>query len=255
MRNLLVLLLFPAGVYLALCVTLFALQRSQIYFPVRETGRPGTESIRVQSGDASLKIWVVSRPGPRALVYFGGNAEDVSYNLPAFESAFPDRSIYLVNYRGYGGSSGSPSERALLADASAVFDRVRERHAEISVIGRSLGSGVAVHLASEREVERLALVSPYDSLVNVAREHYAWLPVGLLMLDRYDAAGRAAAIRARVLVVIAGEDEVIPRRRSEALAAAFPPAQVEITVLPGATHNDLDRYPQYLESLAEFLAR
>jgi pimeloyl-ACP methyl ester carboxylesterase len=110
-----------------------------------------------------------------------------------------------------------------------------------------------VHLAGERDVQRLALVSPFDSLVNVAKEHYAWLPVGLLMLDRYDSAARAPRVRAPVLIVIAGDDEVIPVRRSRALAAVFPAAQVTVTVVPGATHNSLDAFPQYLETLAEFL--
>lgn len=254
MRNLPVLLLYPAGIYVALCLLLFAVQRSQMYFPVREATRPGAQSIRVPSGEESLKVWVVDRPGPRAILYFGGNAEDVSLNLPSFEAAFPGHSLYLVNYRGYGGSSGRPSERALLADATVVYDRVAARHMEIAVIGRSLGSAVAVHVASVREVQRLALVSPFDSMVNVAREHYPWLPVGLLLLDRYESVAKVAAIRAPVLIVIAGDDEIIPPRRSQALAAAIAPAQVRIARLPGATHNSLDLFPQYLESLAKFMA-
>jgi len=253
-RSLLNLVLFPAGVYLALCLLLFAIQRSQIYVPVRESQHPGAEPIRVQSGAASLKVWVVQRPGPRALIYFGGNAEDVALNLPSFRSAFPEHSLYLVNYRGYGGSSGRPSEQALLADAEVVYDRVRTAHPVIDVIGRSLGSGVAVHLASKREVERLALVSPYDSLVNVAREHYGWLPVGLLMRDRYESAAKAPAIHAPVRVVIAGSDEIIPPRRSQALVAAFAPGQAQAITLPEATHNSIDLFPQYLESLAGFIA-
>lgn len=254
MRQLATWLLFPAGVYAALCLLLFAIQRSQIYFPVRGSAHPGAESIRIPSGAASLQVWVEERPGPRALIYFGGNAEDVALNLPSFRSAFPAHSLYLVNYRGYGGSSGRPSERALLTDAEAVYDRVRAAHPSIDVIGRSLGSGVAVHLASRREVGRLALVSPYDSLVNVAREHYAWLPVGLLMRDRYESAAKAPAVRAPVLAVIAGADEIIPPRRSQALVAAFAPGQVQVVVLPGATHNSIDLFPQYLETLAEFIA-
>ncbi|MGQ0384882.1 MAG: alpha/beta hydrolase [Gammaproteobacteria bacterium] len=253
MRNLLWLVGYAAGAYLLLCLLLFAVQRSQIYFSVPEARRPGIESIRFRTGEESLKVWVLRRPGPRALVYFGGNAEDVSLNLPSFAAAFPQHSLYLVNYRGYGGSSGRPSEQALLADSLAVYDGVREAHAEISVLGRSLGSGVAVHLASEREVERLALVSPYDSLVAVAREHYPWLPVAWLMLDRFDSAAKAAAVRAPVFVVVAEDDEVIPTRRSRALLEAFPPSQTTLVVVAGATHNSLDAFPQFLESLAEFV--
>lgn len=211
-----VLLLFGAGVYATLCLLMFAVQRSQMYFPAREAIRPGAQSIRVQNGEESLKVWVVGRPGPRAILYFGGNAEDVSLNLPSFSAAFPAHSLYLVNYRGHGGSSGRPSERALLADATVVYDQVAARHPEVSVIGRSLGSGVAVHIARARKVRRLALVSPFDSMVNVAREHYAWLPVSLLMLDRYESAMKAPAVRVPVLIVIAADDEIIPAQRTTA---------------------------------------
>ena len=120
-------------------------------------------------------------------------------------------------------------------------------------MGRSLGSGVAVQLAAERPVERLVLVTAFDSLVNVAREYFRWLPVGLLMRDRYESARRAAQVSAPVLVVIAGEDEIIPRARSEALASAFAAEQVAVVVVPGVGHNTLDMSPGYLEAVGEFL--
>lgn len=254
MRNLLILLLVPLVAYVVLCALMFFGQRSQIYFPVRESVAAGASVLRLASGDAKLKIWVVPRPGPRAIVYFGGNAEDVSGNLAAFTAAFPGHALYLVNYRGYGGSSGSPSEAGLLADATVVYDHLRQRHAEISVIGRSLGSGVAVHLAGAREVHRLVLVTPFDSLVNVARAHFRYLPVGLLMRERYDSASRVPAVRAPTLVLIAGSDEIIPRARSEALVAAFPASQVSVGVLAGSSHNDLGPESQYLERIGKFLA-
>lgn len=255
MRNLLIVLLLPLLAYLALCALMYFGQRSQIYFPVRESSPPLAAAIRLATGDGvDLKIWVVPRPGPRALVYFGGNAEDVAGNLPAFASAFAAHSLYLVNYRGYGGSTGSPSEAGLLADATTIYDHLSARHPELSVIGRSLGSGVAVHLASVRDVHRLVLVTPFDSLVNVAREHFRYLPVGWLMRDRYESVRRVPAVRAPTLVVIAGADEIIPRVRATALVAAFPASQVRLEVLPGATHNGLDRMPQYLERIEEFLA-
>lgn len=254
MRILLNFLLLPLLAYLALCLLMFFGQRSQIYFPVRESDPPGAKAVRMATEGAELKIWVVPRPGPRALIYFGGNAENVAGNLDAFAAAFPAHSLYLVNYRGYGGSTGSPTEAGLLNDAVAIFDRLQSQHAEISVIGRSLGSAVAVHLASKRDVHRLALVTPFDSLVNVARAHFRYLPVGWLMRDRYESASLVPALRARTLVVIAGADEIIPRARSRALVAAFPVAQPEVEVIEGATHNDLDGHPRYLERIKEFLA-
>lgn len=254
MRALLTITEGLAIAYVALCAWLFVTQRSQIYFPVPETDHPGWGSLRLASGDEVLKIWVVARAGPGALIYFGGNAEDVAGNLPPFARSFPDHSLYLVNYRGYGGSTGRPSEVGLFADAVAIYDALRARHAEISLIGRSLGSGVAVHLASIREVRRLVLVTPYDSLVNVAHGHFPAFPVSLLLRDRYDAASHAHETRAPVLIVIAGDDEIIPRARSDALVAAFPASQVRVTTLAGATHNSIDLFPAYLGAVSKFLA-
>jgi hypothetical protein len=253
MRTIMTFLMLAASAYLALVAFAYATQRGQIYFPTPATDSAVAQVRWIYSGDERLKVWAVERPGPRALLYFGGNADDVAGHIEPFIAAFPEHSLYLVNYRGYGGSSGRPSEPALVTDALAVFDYVQSRHADVSVMGRSLGSGVAVQLASERRVDRLVLVTPFDSLVNVAREHMRWLPVGLLMRDRYDSAQRAPQVSAPTLLVIAGEDEIIPRARSEALAKAFAPGQVQVRVIPGVGHNTLDLSSEYLQTVARFL--
>jgi len=131
---------------------------------------------------------------------------------------------------------------------------VRRRHAVVSVMGRSLGSGVAVQLASARPVERLVLVTAFDSLADVAAAHFPWLPVRVLMKDRYESARLAPDVSAPVLMVIAARDEIIPRARSDALASAFRGGQAEVVVLPGVGHNTLDLSPQYLRSVRRFLA-
>jgi pimeloyl-ACP methyl ester carboxylesterase len=239
--------------YLLLCAWMYATQRAQIYFPTPASAAPRAKVLWVESGGERIKVWVVARPRSTALLYFGGNAEDVAGNVDTLAQAFPDRSLYLVNYRGFGGSSGRPSEAGLRDDAIAVFDQVRLEHPEVAVIGRSLGSGVAVQLAATRPVERLALVTPYDSLVNVARAHFRWLPVAILLKDRFDSAARAPEVKAPVLIVIAAEDEIIPTARSEALAQAFAPGQVEVVVVPGVGHNTLDLSHRYLDVVREFV--
>ncbi|MGB7739772.1 MAG: alpha/beta fold hydrolase [Steroidobacteraceae bacterium] len=241
-------------VYVGLCAWVYATQRAQIYFPTFESKHAGTKVLWIESQGERIKVWVVVRPGPSALLYFGGNAEDVAGNIDHFAAALPDRSLYLVNYRGYGGSSGRPSETVLFADALAVYEHVRGEHPDITVMGRSLGSGVATYLASQRPVARLVLVTAFDSLVNVARAHIRFLPIGLLLRDRYDSARRASAVNAPVLVVIAGEDEIIPRAHAQALVTAFAPRQVQVVVVPGVGHNTLDLSPAYLESVRAFLA-
>ena len=239
--------------YLALCAWLYVTQRSQIYFPTPEVQHAGTSSLWIENEGERIKVWLVPRPGPMALVYFGGNADDVAWHIEPFSEAFPGHSLYLVNYRGYGGSSGRPTEAGLVGDSRAVFDYVRARQPDVTVMGRSLGSGIAVQLAAQRPVARLVLVTGYDSLVNVSREYFQWLPVGLLLRDRYDSVRWAPEVAAPVFLVIAELDEIISRARSDALAAAFRPGQLQVRVVPGAMHNTLDLSPDYLDSVAAFL--
>jgi hypothetical protein len=110
-----------------------------------------------------------------------------------------------------------------------------------------------VYVASQRPTEKLVLVTPFDSLANVAKEHFRLLPVGLLIKDRYESSSRAADVTAPVLVVIAEHDEIIPRTRSQALVDAFPAQQVRVAVIPGVQHNSLDASPEYLASVRGFV--
>lgn len=127
--------------------------------------------------DAELVVSIRPHDGPKALIYFGGNAEDVSLSLPLFSKAFPEYAIYLLHYRGYGGSSGTPSETALRDDAHALFDKVYTEHPSTVVIGSSLGTGVAVHLASQRPASRLILIMSYDSIQDIAAFRFPYIPV------------------------------------------------------------------------------
>ena len=240
------------GVYAAFCLLLYAKQRQMMYLPTAETEAANAAIIRLSSGAEILKIWRLG-DGPDALVYFGGNAEDVALNIPAFSAWFPGQTIYLANYRGYGGSTGAPSEAGLFDDALALYDFIRPDHRKISLIGRSLGSAVAAYVASRRETHKLALVTPFDSALNLARGMFPWFPVVLLLKDRYNTAGRVDKISAPVLVIIAAQDKIVPRHRSNALAAAFPDGQITVSVIEEAGHSDINDTEEYEEALTAFL--
>jgi len=242
-------------IYAGFCAYIYASQRNAIYYPTPEVHVPEAANIRLESDGETLKIWRLAHgSGPNAIIYFGGNAEDVSGNIADFRNIFPQHNVYLVNYRGYGGSTGSPSEVGLYKDALAVFDEIESRYSGISVIGRSLGSGVATYLATARDIDRLILVTPFDSIENVAKRALPILPVSLLLKDKFDSVGRVADINAPVLVVIAENDEVIPRRHSDALAEAFPESQVTVEVIPDTGHNTIGMSPRYANVLSKFLA-
>jgi hypothetical protein len=232
---------------------LYAAQRSLLYYPTPESQSVHAEVLRIEASGAVLKVWHIPSSGERAILYFGGNAEDVAWNIDAFTAAFPNTDVYLMNYRGYGGSTGAPSETALLADAEILFDEIRSRHPRVTVIGRSLGSGVAVHLAATRDVSKLVLVSPYDSVTRVAQRHFAFVPVAWLLQDTFDSFSKAHRVRAPVLVLVAEHDSVIPRAHSERLVTAFAPGQAEMRTLVGTNHDSIGSSQDYRSALAAFL--
>ena len=147
------LLAIAIGVYAGICLVFLVFQRSFIYMPTPVTPTHGA-AFTLEVPDATVRI--SSRPyeGPKAVVYFGGNAEDVAYTVPELAQLFPDRAVYGMHYRGYSGSSGRPAEAALRSDARALFEWVHARHPDVIVMGRSLGSSLAVQLAAEEPVSR-----------------------------------------------------------------------------------------------------
>ena len=253
MRVLVFVMVALAAGYAGLCGLLYAKQDRLLYPGAVDSNPAGFTAMRIQSGSAVLKVWSLHNSAGPALLYLGGNGEDLGADLPDFDKAFPDRAVYFMNYRGYGGSTGAPSETALVADAQATYDVIRKTHGKVALMGRSLGTGVAVALAATRDVEKVVLVTPYDSVVNVAAERYPWAPVRWLIKDDYDSVKRMVAVRAPVLVVIAEHDESIPRAHSDALVAAIPGMLRHAIVIPHGTHNDLGDYQRYLAIVRSFL--
>lgn len=253
MKWLILTMLVVLGLYVVLCCALYLLQDRLLYFPSPAAEPRNANALLIRSGGITLKVWQLHGQLPHALLYFGGNAEDVAAKIPEFTAAFPDRAVYLVHYRGYGGTAGFPSEPLLIEDAQAIYDALESRHDQVAVMGRSLGSGVATAVAATRPVRKLILVTPYDSIAKVAADHYGWAPVRWLIRDSYDSVRRMRTVRAQVLVVIAARDDVVRRPRSEALAAAVPAESRHVRVFTEASHNDITFQPGYREAIREFL--
>lgn len=253
MRSMLFSLLAVAAfVYVCFCLYLYLFQRSFIYFPTAVAEGVAAEEVWIDNEQERIRVWRLNSSRSDAIIYFGGNAEDVSYNSREFSDWFSQHAVYLVNYRGYGGSSGSPGEAAFYSDAQAVYDFVAVKHAGISLVGRSLGAAVAVHLATRRKVERLALVTPFDSLRSLASEFYPIFPTSLLLRDTYDAIALAGQVRAPALVLVAEHDEIIPRQSSQRLADALGGPHV-VRSVANTGHNTIGTSPDYGRSLQEFM--
>jgi hypothetical protein len=229
--------------------------------PERMPRRAGLEEVQVSASDGTrLHGWFApaANTGGRAplLIYFGGNAEEVSWLLDA-APRFGHWSLLAMNYRGYGRSEGRPGERELFADALALFDYAAARpdvDAEaIVAMGRSLGSGVAVHLAAERPLAGVVLVTPFDSVAAVAQSLYPFVPVRLLLRHPFDSLSRAGAVRAPLLTIAAGRDGVVPPRHAARLhdAWAGPKRWRE---LADADHDGVASHPVFWPEVEAFLA-
>ena len=246
----LLVVLLGAVVFVAL---VWAMQRRLIYLPAgvapsARTVLPGAEDVTFETHDGlQLSGWFLPSRDPgerRAVVVFNGNAGNRTYRAPLAD-ALSDAglSVLLVDYRGYGGNPGTPTEDGLLADARAAAGYLASRPevdpARIVYFGESLGAAVAVALAAERPPAALVLRSPFATLSDVGSHHYPYLPVALLLRDRYAAVDRIGSVSAPILVIAAEHDVIVPVSHSRRLfEAASEPKR--IVVIPGADHNDLE---------------
>ncbi|MBX2847583.1 MAG: alpha/beta hydrolase [Acidiferrobacterales bacterium] len=238
--------------YLFGAVLLYVLQREMLYAPTPKYSSDLKELTFNVNGE-TLKVLELNSGKDKALIYFGGNSEPVVFNEIPFSETFANHTVYLVNYRGYGGSTGTPTQDGLLADSLAIYDNLITNHDSIGVIGRSLGSGVASYLASQRSIESLLLITPYDSIEAVAKSRFPIYPVSLMLKDKYDSLSRAPSISAKVLIIAAEMDSIIPLQHSENLYAAFDSTQVSMVVIEGANHNNLASRPEYYQTLRSFI--
>jgi uncharacterized protein len=255
------------GAMIGLVLLLYFSQDRMIFLrapaPVSAPQAPGLQISAVSlnsGGNLTLRGWLArlasADPGAKLplAIYFGGNAEEVSH-MAALTDRFPGWSLLVANYRGYGGNPGDPSERALLADALAWYDWAVARSDvdpnRVVAFGRSLGSGVAVHVAAERALAGVVLVTPFDSLRAVAQRHYPLMPVGLLLKHPFDSLSRAHRIEVPLLVVAAGRDSVVPVEHAKTLYSAWRGPK-SLTEIAQADHNDLDANPEYWKVIAGF---
>lgn len=239
--------------YMGICVVLFVLQRKFLYFPQPAAPVNDVAAISFDSGGEQLRGWVVNEGRAKALMYYGGNAENIENNIAFFKDVLPDHSVYLIPYRGYGNSTGDPTEEHLYHDALYIFDRVKVNHEQIALMGRSLGSGVATYVAANRQVAKLVLITPFDSIVNIAKSVYWMFPVNLLLKDKYLSVNRVEKITAQTYIFIAEHDLVIPRARADSLIAQFSEQLVATILITGAGHNDISQYRQYVTELKRAL--
>ncbi|MFM7446425.1 MAG: alpha/beta hydrolase [Tabrizicola sp.] len=202
---------------------MYVFQRDLQYFPTRRDPAPeavgltGVTDVALTTPDGeTLVLWESPAQGDRpTLLFLHGNAGEIADR--ADRQAFYQSRGYgtaFLSYRGYGGSTGRPTEAGLLIDAKTAYDHLRGQGIppdRIVLVGESLGTGPAVLTAAANPVAALVLEAPYSAAVDIARRAYPWLPVGLLMKDQYRSRDHIAAVRAPLLILHGEADQVIPQ--------------------------------------------
>ena len=258
-----------AAAIAVLLTIVWAAQRRLIYFPFGgepEADGIGTHaSVSFPTADGlQLNAWwfAAATSPPRATVLvFNGNAGNRAHRVPLAEALRRGGlQVLLVDYRGFGGNPGSPSERGLAADSRAAYAWVSRRpdvdRARLVYFGESLGSAVAVELAAEHPPAAIILRSPFTSMADIGAHHYPFLPVRLLIRDRFPSIDRIVQIGAPLLVIAGDSDRVVPFEYSRRLYdAAASPKQLE--VIRGADHNDYELLAgtEMLEAVLAFVNR
>jgi uncharacterized protein len=249
--------------YVALAALLFFTQESAIFFPgpndaaLRQQYEKGRVEIGTRRGEALEGWWIENPAATNGLVilYFGGNAEDVLYTASTLPK-LGARRMLVVNYPGYGMSTGRAGQDALYEYGLAIYDYAASegvQPTDMIVMGRSLGSGVASMLAASRPVKAAILVTPFDSLVAVASRHYPWFPIRLLLRHPFRSHEWARKAKAPALVLGAARDDIIPPSHAQRLAEAWA-GKSQLHILPEVGHNDIEANAEYYRRISEFLA-
>ena len=249
--------------YVALAATVYLTQRSLMYFPDRvhvtpaQAGLPeGSEVALIAADGASSLAWhVAPRPDKPVVLYFHGNGGSLTHRVGRFRKLVTAGiGLVALEYRGYGGLPGSPSETGLIADATAAYAFAAARYpaAQLVAWGESLGSGVAVALAADKPLGRVILEAPFTSALAVGQSHYWYLPVRLLMKDQFRSDARIASVAAPLLILHGVQDRIVPYAMGEHLFELANKPKHIVRFLDGS-HEDLDAHGA-LDAVARFLS-
>ncbi len=247
--------------YLLLCGFMYAQQEQFLFFPQPLNSENASalqdQQVRIPRPGALLHGWLLNPGKQRLIIFYGGNAEEISHLAGAF-SRLRDTSTLMINYRGYGLSSGAPDQHALQEDALWISRQLPHilgyQPAQVILAGRSLGTGVAMYVASRQPVDGLLLVTPYDSIRALASTHYPWLPVGLLLKHPFDSVTEATGVNLPVQFILAESDTVVPHEHAERLAAALP-VTPQIETLAGTNHNSIMDSQAFWQAVQQYLDR
>ncbi len=252
--------------YLVVCLLMIVLERHLVYYPPsplprdQQAGRLGGEEVWLQATDGTkLHGWFFPHAEPRVVILYGhGNGEDAERNSRLMARLHDElqASVFIFDYRGYGLSEGVPHEAGVILDGMAaqrwLSERTKISTDQVVLYGRSLGGAVMVALAEQLGARALIVHGSFANMTDVAADRYFWLPVRLLMRNRYESEERIKNYDGPLLQIHGTADRVVPLRLAKPLVAASPSRHKQFIEVPGGTHNDR-LSPEVLDSIAAFL--
>ena len=250
-------------IYVGIATVLYVTQRSLMYFPdtahitPAQAGLPEAEEVTLTAADGvGITVWhVAPKDGRPIILYFHGNGGALRYRVERFKKLIAEGvGLVALEYRGFGGNAGSPSEHGLIADAEAAYAFAAARYPAKQIVlwGESLGSGVAVAIAAEKPVGRIILEAPFTSTAAVASIRYWYMPVRLLMKDQFHSDERIGKVTAPLLILHGFQDQTVPYAMGERLFELANQPKHIVKFLDGG-HEDLDANGA-LHAVALFLA-
>jgi dipeptidyl aminopeptidase/acylaminoacyl peptidase len=259
---------FASVLWLGLTAAIAANQRRIVFNPTikREVESPRssghrTRQVVLRANDGTrLCGWLMTPhiPGPHpAVLYFGGRSEEVSWVVRDAGNLFPGMTVLAVNYRGYGNSHGDPAEMHIVEDGCTLFDWLATHgHVDakrIALVGRSLGSGVAVQVAKARPAHSVVLITPYDSLLAIAKRRFRVMPIEYMLRHRFESVKHAPSLTAPTYVLRAARDDVVPHSHTDQLVAKLAQLRGD-DVIPGSDHLNIPYLEATQARIANFLA-
>lgn len=257
-------------VWFGFVATVAVRQREILFNPVCDTPAQSpslaplthrSRSVVLRADDGTrLCGWLCTprSPGPHpAAIYLGGRAEDVAWVARDAHRMFPGMAVLAMNYRGYGRSHGRPAEHLLVQDAHRVHAWLRDGGAHvdpqrIAIVGRSLGSSIALQVAARSVVKALVLLTPFDSVLSMVKRRLPAMPVGLVLRDRFESTRFAPRVRAPILVLRAESDDIVPAPHTDALVSTLAHLIAD-EVVPASTHADIPFLASTQKRIACFL--
>ena len=255
--------------WIGLTAAIAASQKRLVFNPTsrREVDKPRSSGHRTRpivlraTDGTKLSGWLMTPQvmGPHpGVLYFGGRSEEVSWVVRDAGKLFPGMAVLAVNYRGYGNSHGEPAELLMVDDGRLLFDWLCERHhvdpKRVAVVGRSLGSGVAVQVAMERAVHSLVLITPYDSILAIAKRRFRAVPVEYVLRHRFESVKYAPSLTAPTYVLRAASDDVVPHSHTDILVSKLGRLHLD-EIIPDSDHMNIPYLALTQARIASFLTQ